>query len=192
MNKNILIPSSIIVVAVLISGAILFFGRSTITNKQLSAASPHLRTLELSIPGMFCGGCTASVEGYVSSMPGVKRVHARLIPTKSATVIYDPNIITKEKIIKNKVFDIYKVSIISDKLFSGSILPTKSKSGAAIPQDVQNKVQQTVLLLQQKIHDGKDVSAAQGLFNQVNDNIEQGNFSNASALLDTIIAILKK
>ncbi len=191
MNKNIIIPFIIIIVAVVIGGAILFFGNGAITNKQLTESSKNLRTLELSVPGMFCSGCTASVEGYVSSMPGVKRVQARLIPTKSATVVYDPDVITKEKIIKNKVFDLYGVSIISDKVFIGSVLPLKSYNGTNIPKIIKNKSQQVVLLLKQKISEGKNVSAAKSLFNQVNSNIDHGNFSNASTLLDTIISLLK-
>lgn len=191
MNKNIIIPLSIIVAAAFIGGALIFSGGSSPSDAELAAASGNLRVLELSVPGMFCAGCTASVEGYVSSMPGVKRVQARLTPTKSATVIYDADMITKEEIVKNNIFDVYGVKIISDKKFSGSVLPTQSAASVAIPQDIQAKSQQAATLLGQRSNEGKDVGGAQALFNQVNSNIEQGNFSNARALLDTVIDLLQ-
>lgn len=190
-NKNIILPLTIIIVATIIGGTVLFSGGSTSTDEQLATASDNLRALELSVPEMFCAGCTASVEGYVSSMLGVKRVQARLTPTKSATVVYDPDVVTKEEIIKNQVFDLYGVSIISDDSFSGSVLPTESQERFAIPQEIQGKSGQAVLLLQQRSNEGKDVSTAQSLFNQVNGDIERGNFSNASALLDAIINLLQ-
>jgi len=191
MNKNIILPLSIIIAAAVIGGAVLFSGGNSPSDEQLVASPTNLRALELSVPGMFCAGCTASVEGYISSMPGVKRVQARLSPTRSATVVYDPDAVTKEEISKNNIFDVYGVSIISDDPFSGSVLPTKSKEGVAIPQEIQDKSQQVALLLQQKVNEGKDVSGAQALFNQVNSDIDQGNFVNANALLDAIMSILK-
>ena len=191
MNKSIIIPLSIIVAAVLIGGAVIFSGSSSTSDAQLAASSANLRALELSVPGLFCAGCSASVEGYVSSMAGVKRVQARLTPVKSATVVYDPDVITKEEIVKNNIFDVYGVDIISDDQFTGSVLPTGSEAGVAIPQDIQNKSQEAVTLLQQRVAEGKDVNTAQSLFNQVNTNIEQGNFANASSLLDVVINSLQ-
>ncbi|GMQ95228.1 MAG: hypothetical protein BMS9Abin13_341 [Patescibacteria group bacterium] len=190
MNK-IIIPLSIIVAAALIGGTVLFSGGNSASNEQLVAASNNLRKLELSVPGMFCAGCTASVEGYISSVPGVRRVQARLSPEKSATVVYDPDIISKESIVKNSIFDVYGVDIISDDQFTGSVLPTGSEDGVAIPQDIQNKSQEAVTLLGQRVAEGKDVSTAQSLFNQVNSNIEQGNFANANSLLDVVINSLQ-
>jgi len=191
MNKNIVIPLSVIVAAALIGGAVIFSGDSSSSDAELAVASENLRALELSVPGMLCLGCTASVEGYVSSMPGVKRVQARLSPERSATVVYDPDAVTKEEIVQNSIFDVYGVDIVSDGEFSGSVLPTESEGGVAIPQEIQDKSQQAALLLQQKSSEGKDVSSAQGLFNQVNSDIEQGSFANANALLDTVISILQ-
>lgn len=191
MNKNIAIPLSIIVAAALVGGVVLFSGNKAPSNEQLAASTANLRTLELSVPNMFCAGCVASVEGYVSSMPGVKRVQARLTPAKSATVVYDPSAVTKEEIIRNNIFDAYGVSIISDEKFSGTLLPTKSSNGSIVPQEIKDKSQQVASLLQQRSKEGKDTSASQGLFNQVNSDIEQGNFANANALLDTIINSLQ-
>lgn len=191
MNKNIIIPLSIIIAATLIGGVVIFSGSGSPSNEQLATASDNLRKLELSVPGLFCAGCSASVEGYVSSVPGVKRVQARLSPEKSATVVYDPDIISKEEIVENSIFDVYGVDIISDDQFTGSVLPAGSEAGVAIPQDIQNKSQEAVALLQQRVAEGKDVSIAQSLFNQVNSNIEQGNFDNASSLLDVVINSLQ-
>jgi len=190
MNKNIIIPLSIIVAAGLVSGALIFYDGNSSSSEQLTASPDNLRALELSVPGMFCAGCSASVEAYVSSVPGVKRVQASL-PTKSATVLYDPGVVTKEEIVKNNIFDIYGASIVSDEKFSGSVLPTESQSGVEIPQEIQDKSQLAATLLQQRSDEGKDVSSAQGLFNQVNNSIERGDFGNASALLDVVIDILQ-
>lgn len=192
MTKNTIIPLAIIAAAALIGGALLFSDNSSPSDTELAAESANLRKLELSVPGMFCAGCSASVEGYVSSMPGVKRAQARLTPTKSATIVYDPNTVTKEEIVKNQVFDLYGVSVISDGKFSGSILETESDEGITVPQEIQDKSRQVALLLQQRSNEGKDVSAAQSLFNQVNSDIERGNFANANAVLDTIISLLQK
>ena len=192
MNKNIIIPIAIIATATLVGGALIFFGNNSPSDTQLAAESANLRKLELSVPGMFCAGCTASVEGYVSAMPGVKRVQARLTPEKSATIVYDPEVVTKEEIVKNQVFDLYGVSIISDEKFSRSILPIEIQDGLVIPQEIRDKSQQVALLLQQRSKEGKDVGTAQSLFNQVNSDIERGNFANANAVLDTIIGLLQK
>ena len=190
MNKNIFIPLSIIAVVVLIGGVFIFSGDSSLSDAELAAVSNNLRALELSVPGMFCAGCSASVEGYLSSVSGVKRVRVRLLPERSATIVYDPNVVTKEEIMKNDIFDVYGVSIISDNQFSGSVLPTES-AGGAIPQAIQDKSQQVAGLLLQRSNEGKEVSGAQSLFNQVNSNIEQGYFANANSLLDLIINLLQ-
>lgn len=191
-GKNIIIPLSIIVAAVFIGGFVLFSGNKTPSDTQIAAESADLRAVELSVPGMFCAGCTASVEGYVSSMPGVKRAQARLSPSKSATVIYDPAIVTKDAIIKNSIFDAYGVEIISDEKFTGSVLPTQSKNGESIPQEIKDKSQKAASLLEKGLKEGKDTSGAQGLFNQVSSDMERGNFANANSLLDTIISSLQR
>ncbi len=190
MNKNIIVPLSIIIVAVIAGAVILFTGGDNSANKQLSNTSNNLRVLELSVPGMFCAGCTSSVEGYVSSMPGVKRVQARLTPTKSASVVYDSGIVTKEEIIKNSVFNLYGVSIVSDDFFKDSVFPTVNQKEVIVPKEIQKKSQQVIFLLKQKTNEKKDVSSAKSLFNQVNSDIESGDFANANTLLDTIIGLL--
>jgi len=192
VNKNIIIPIAIIAAAALVGGAIIFSGGNSSSDAEPASLSDNLRVLELSVPGMFCAGCTASVEGYVSAMPGVKRVQARLTPEKSATIVYDPEVISKDEIVKNQVFDIYGVSVISDEKFSGKILTTESNEGIAVPNEIQGKSRQAAQLLQQRSKEGKDVSAAQSLFNQVNSDIERGNFANANTMLDTIISLLQK
>ena len=133
MNKNVIIPVTIIIAAALIGGVVLLSGGNSEMNEQL-VASDSLRTLELSVPGMSCAGCSAGVEGYVSSIPGVKLVEARLTPTKSATVIYDSDVVSKEEIIKNQIFDLFGVKIITDEKFSGTVPVTESMDRLAIPQ----------------------------------------------------------
>jgi len=69
INKNILAPILIIVLAIAVGSAALGIDLSGLTapiNRQQS-----LRVLETSIPGMACSGCAASIESYVKSMPGV-------------------------------------------------------------------------------------------------------------------------
>ena len=133
MNKNVIIPVTIIIAAALIGGVVLLSEGNSEMKAQL-VASDSLRTLELSVPGMSCAGCSAGVEGYVSSILGVKLVEARLTPTKSATVIYDSDVVSKEEIIKHQIFDLFGVKIITDEKFSGSVPVTESMDGLAIPQ----------------------------------------------------------
>lgn len=191
MNKNIIIPLLIIVVAIFIGGAVIFSDGDTLSDAQLTAASENLRALELSVPGMFCAGCTASVEGYLSSMPGVKRVQARLSPERSATVVYNPDEVTKEEIVKNNIFDVYGVGIISDNQFNGSVLPIENPEETVISQEIVDKSQQAAALLKQRSNEGKDVSGAENFLNQVATELNQGNFANANRLLDTVINILQ-
>lgn len=134
INKNLLLPIAIIIVAVFVGGILLLFDKpkqkpiassvqtqhtkKTGDKQQISA---NARALELSVPGMFCAGCKASVEGYLSSVPGIEFVESRLTPRKSATIIYNPDKITKEEIIKNQIFDTYgPATIIADETFHGS------------------------------------------------------------------------
>ncbi len=136
INKNLLLSIVIIFIALLIGGAVLLSDKpnqqpvvsSTQTEQQTNRTantqqiSANARKLELSAPGMFCPGCTASVEGYLSSIPGIEFVEARLTPRKSATVIYNPDKITKEEIVKNQIFDTYgPVTIISDASFDPTL-----------------------------------------------------------------------
>jgi copper chaperone CopZ len=81
----------------------------------VSQSKASLRKLELEIPSMFCAGCVASVENYLSAVAGVTSVTARLTPTHSATVFYNPSIVSQKELLSNEVFDIYtKPSVVSD------------------------------------------------------------------------------
>ena len=189
--KTIIAPVLILLVAVV--GSVLVFnsGEEPPTDSQLVEQAQNLRALELSIPGMFCAGCSASVEANISPLAGVERVEARLAPTKSATIVYDSDIIKSEEIINNEIFSVFGgATVVSDEEFTGSVLPATSDDGLAIPQDIQDLSLQVVALLQDKESQGKDVSPAKGLFNQVNSDITRGSFENARSMLNSIVSIL--
>lgn len=83
------------------------------------APSGNYRELTLSINGMACSGCAASIQGILQSLDGVVSSKTSLA-TKSAVVIYDPSKISKEAIVKNEIFyGSYSAEIVSDKPYEG-------------------------------------------------------------------------
>jgi copper chaperone CopZ len=120
INKVNIIFISIILAAVGIVSV--FVIKQSYAEQQKSQAvaqsTATLRKLELEIPSMFCAGCTASVENYLSVVPGVQAVTARLTPTKSATVFYDPAAVSQETILANEIFNAYNdPQVVSDEFF---------------------------------------------------------------------------
>jgi copper chaperone CopZ len=75
----------------------------------------NLRVLTLKIDGMYCPGCTASIEYFLlNNVDGV--VNAKMyFPSGKGEIIYDTTKISKEKIVKkiNSEFP-YKAYIIND------------------------------------------------------------------------------
>lgn len=136
---------------------------------------------------MFCAGCKASVKGYLSSVPGIEFVETRLTPRKSATVIYNPDKITKEQIVKSQVFDTYgPATIISDEAFQGSSEQLKQTT-ITLPPAIQEKTNRVSQLLIQKQRDGVDIAAIQKRLNEVDSRLSSGEYQQASQILDKII-----
>lgn len=189
MNKNILLPISIIAVALLIGGAVLFSGQNK--DASIPAYPDSARVLTLSIPGMVCAGCAASVEGYVKAMPGVLEASVTLA-TKSGTFLYDPSKITKGEIVKNTIFDIYTPVIVSDEPYDPAKKQIIQSPSSVIPITIQEKSNQIAQLLAQKRQTGKVPTNINTKLSEVNAFIEKGQYQAAENLLDDIINELKK
>lgn len=58
-----------------------------------------MQTLELTVTGMSCGGCVASVKNILSALPGVANADVTLAPGQ-ARVTYDPARIDRDTMIK--------------------------------------------------------------------------------------------
>lgn len=188
MNKNILLPIVIIVVAFLIGGAVLFSGG----NRSADApAYPNgARVLTLSIPKMVCAGCAASVEGYVKAMPGILEGSVTLA-TKSGIFLYDSSKVTKEEIIKNSVFDIYPAIIVSDEKYDPSRHRFDETNTQSIPITIQQKSNRVSQLLTEKQKLGTDVSQIQTRLDKVTEFLQTGRNQEAENLLDVIIKELE-
>ncbi len=204
-NKNLLLPMVIIVMALFAGGILLLFDKpkqkpivssaqTQQTNKtgDKQQISANARKLELTVPGMFCAGCKASVEGYLSSVPGVEYVEARLTPQKSATVIYNPDTITKEEIVKNQVFDTYgPAGVISDEPFNPAGTQLNQSQKNTTPLAIQQKSNQVSQLLRQKQQAGKDISSIQVQLKEVDNLLQKAQYQKAENLLDKIITQLE-
>jgi copper chaperone CopZ len=79
----------------------------------------NLRTTTLKVEGMVCQGCKMTVERYLESMDGTKRISVSL-SNQEATVIYDPDITSAENLSNAKVFQgAYSATIMEDKKYQG-------------------------------------------------------------------------
>lgn len=210
INKNLLLPIVIIVIALVVGIVLLLSDRTkqkpiassskqtdqaagnTAVAKSQPQISANARTLELVVPGMFCAGCKASVEGYLSSVAGIEFVEARLTPRKSATVIYNPDKISKEEIVKNQVFDTYgPAGIISDEPFNPASTQLNESQKNTVPLAIQQKTNQVSQLLREKQQAGKDISTIQEQLDKVNEFLQKGLNREAENLLDGIIKELE-
>jgi copper chaperone len=54
-----------------------------------------MEQMSLRIAGMSCGGCVSSVRNALTRLPGVQ---VRQVDVGSATVAYDPNVISPESV----------------------------------------------------------------------------------------------
>jgi copper chaperone CopZ len=188
MNKNNLLPISIIAVALLIGNAVLYSGQNKDTN--FSAYPNNTRALTLSIPGMVCAGCAASVEGYVKAMPGVVEASVALT-TKSGIFLYDPSKVTKEQIVKNTIFDIYAPVIVSDEKYDPSRHRFAKENIQSIPIAIQQKSNRVSQLFTEKQKLGVDVTRIQTGLDKVDEFLQKGLNQEAERLLDEIIKELE-
>ncbi|MEW6119131.1 MAG: heavy-metal-associated domain-containing protein [Pseudomonadota bacterium] len=58
-----------------------------------------MQTLVLTVTGMSCGGCVASVTNILSALPGIESVEVTLDPGQ-ARVTYDPVRIDRDAMIR--------------------------------------------------------------------------------------------
>lgn len=186
MNKNILLPISIIIAALFIGGAVLFLDNE----KEGTQATPqNLRLLKLSVPNMVCAGCAASIEGYVKAMPGVEKASVSLL-TKSGLFLYDPTKVTKEDIAKNTIFEIYPPLIVSDEPFDPSRQQFAESQTPPLPLPIQEKSNRVSQLIREKQSGGisKDI---QSQLDEVNRLLSDGRNQEAEGLLDALITNLE-
>lgn len=113
MNKSLAIP---IVIITFVLGAGLWVLSSGQTSETSAEANENLRVAELSISGMSCPGCVASIKAYVGAMDGVKQVSISL-SEQGGRVVYDPATVSTDEILANTIFNIYPATLISDDIW---------------------------------------------------------------------------
>lgn len=188
IDKNILVPVLIIVGAIALGSAILskdFSGQTPTVNSQQS-----LRALKVSIPGMVCSGCAASIESYVKAMPGVVNASVSL-PSKSGIFVYDPSQVAKEEIVKNTIFDIYPPTIVSDEPYDPTSSQIAQPKTPAIPLEIQQKSNLVSQLLSQKKSSTSKDQEIQILLNEVENLLSESKYQQAGQILDKIIGALE-
>lgn len=86
---------------------------------QQEIINGNYKVLTLSIPGMVCSGCAASIQGALKNTDGV--VDAKVtLSNKQAVVTYDPAVTTKERIVNLEIFtSIYPATIIKEEDWKG-------------------------------------------------------------------------
>lgn len=88
-------------------------------SEQQEITNGDYKVLTLSIPGMVCSGCSASIQGALKNTEGVVDASVTL-SNKQGVVIYDPSITTKEKIVNLEIFtSIYPATIIKEEDWQG-------------------------------------------------------------------------
>ena len=70
------------------------------------SSDANLRIVYLNLQGMTCSGCAWSAQNTLSNKKGVVSVDVD-IETKSGSVVYDPNSISKEKLIDDPLIQSY-------------------------------------------------------------------------------------
>lgn len=73
-------------------------------------ASEGMKIVTLNMPGMACQGCVLTVTNTLRGMNGVQDVQVSL-ETKTATLVYDPKVITPEQMLQNPVIQGYGGSL---------------------------------------------------------------------------------
>ncbi|CAL9145327.1 unnamed protein product [Musa hybrid cultivar] len=76
-----------------------------------------MRRIQVRVTGMTCSACTASVEGAISTLPGVARASVSLLQNK-AHVVFDPSLVKDEDI----------RDAIEDAGFEAEVLPESNNS----------------------------------------------------------------
>lgn len=184
--KNYLLPILIIILGLGISGFV-FFGSSGSSQPNSNVGSnsqtaniskENLRKLTLNIDGMFCVGCSRSIESAVSSMAGVPKADVKL-REDSGQVIYDSSKVSKKEIVNHSIFSTYPAEIVSDKKFKGSL-------GSANSQKIPTEVRSSLNKLARKIKRSKK-RLTQTQFSRIDTAISQKNWQKVKNLVDKYI-----
>lgn len=180
--KNYLTPILIILFTGLL-GAVLFLGQKVaqVENNNNTSAPQKPRLLTFRAPGMFCIGCSASVEAYLSSVEGVQNVSASL-GTKRVEVIYDGSVVDKDTILANQILDAYGKESITDEKYTGTG-QEQTISTTNLPQSLALKLQEAAA----KISKLENQEQYQETFNQIDKAIAQENYQKAENLLDNLL-----
>jgi len=186
--KSYVLPIAIVVVGGLIGGIILLNNRldKLSTGTTIIDNNQNLRLLSFKAPGMFCIGCSASVEGYLKAVGGVQSVNASLA-TKQVDVIYDSSIVGKDVILDNEILAAYGKQSVSDVSYTGGS-QAKTPSTTALPQSLSFKLQEAAFLVQQL----ENPEIYQGTFDRIDSAIASEDFDKAEELLDDLLEEISK
>lgn len=190
MRQSVLVPLAVIAAALLVGAVVVFSQRPQPANLP-AGQEQNLRVLKLSVSGMVCAGCAASVESYLQAVPGVVAATASLAE-KSATVLYDPARVTPEQVTKNTIFDVYTPAVVSDDPYGPSRGKFPQSSAASVPVGIQQKSNRIAQLLSAKQEASADTSSAQTKLDSVNRLLADGKFEEAESLLDLILQELER
>lgn len=183
--QNYLLPILIISLAGLIGANLFMSQKIKQGNTNISANSNQsLRLLSLKAPGMFCIGCSASVEGYLGSIDGVQSVSANLA-SKQVDVIYDPILVNKDTILASEILDAYGKEVLGDQPYTGDS-QAKTTSSASLPQNLASKLQEAA----GRVGQLDDQQEYQPLFDQIDLAIVQQDYQQAETLLDELLGQL--
>lgn len=58
-----------------------------------------MNEIQLSVTGMTCGGCVASVQRVLTALPGVQSAEVTLTPGQ-ARVVYDPALVDRAALVR--------------------------------------------------------------------------------------------
>jgi copper chaperone CopZ len=180
--KKYLLPILIIFVAGLVGASLLLNQKLKQSNAVISTESGQsLRLLSFKAPGMFCLGCSASVEGYLKVIKGVQSVNASLA-TKQVDVVYDDSVVDKDTILDDEILDVYGKKFLSDVSYTGGN-QAKTPSTTNLPQSLAFKLQEAAFLVQQ-LENPED---HQETFDRIDSAIASEDFDKAESLLDDLL-----
>lgn len=180
--RNYLPPILIIITAGLIGVSLFLNQKIKQNNTNISTSSgENLRLLSFKAPGMFCIGCSASVEGYLKAVGGVQSVNASLA-TRKVDVVYDLSVVTKDTILANQILAAYGKEFLSDEPFSGDG-QKEVPSTTTLPQNLSFKLQEAAFVVQQL----ENPEVYQETFDSIDSAIASEDFDKAEELLDDLL-----
>ena len=90
-----------------------FFGSP---NEAVVDTGADLRVATLELPGLFCSACAWSSENTLKGIPGVVDANVD-IGVKKGTVLYDPNVVSKEQLVEPDLIQSYEGSVVDDQKY---------------------------------------------------------------------------